>query len=406
MNLDVQRAYARLLLQTGLNLQPGQKLDIGWELPARDFVDLVTEEAYRLGAAYVNPRLNTPSVTRRRALHSTPQHLDFVPGWMKNYWDEIVRDDWAVLALYSTEDPDVMEGVPPATLGRIQAAIAGPRDAYRQAQMKSQFCWNVAAYPTDGWARQVLGAGASADDLWAVLVPILGLDEADPKASWKARIGTLNLRGSLLNDLKVDRVHFTGPGTDLTVGLMPASRWRGGDEQAGNGRRFAPNLPTEEVFTTPDWRRTEGTVVCTRPVEVMGAGVEGARFTFREGRVVDFDAAKNRDVLAQYLAQDAQANVLGEVALVDGSSRIFQSGRVFHNILFDENAACHIALGAGYPDAVDGGRDADSGALLAQGCNISQVHTDFMIGGPGINVDLVTADGRTVRALDRGTFVL
>jgi aminopeptidase len=398
------RAYARLLLQTGLNLQRGQKLDIGWELPQRDFVDLVAEEAYNLGAAYVNLRLNTPSLTRRRALNSRPEHLDFVPGWLSAYWDEIVRDDWAVLALVGAEDPDVLEGVPSSSLGRIQSALSGRRGAYLEAQVKSMFCWNVAAVPTDGWARQVLGPQASAADLWAVLVPILGLDEPDPAASWKHRIAVLNRRCTELGRLNIDRLHFTGPGTDLTVGLMAASRWRGGDEQAANGRRFAPNLPTEEAFTTPDWRRTEGVVACTRPVEVMGASVEGARFTFREGRVVDFNAVRNREVLGQYLGQDGQSNALGEVALVDGSSRIFQSGRVFHNILFDENAACHIALGSGYPDAVEGGREADTDTLMRWGCNVSRVHTDFMIGGPEVSVDAVTSDGRTVRLLDRGTF--
>jgi len=268
------------------------------------------------------------------------------------------------------------------------------------------FCWNVAAVATDGWARQVLGPGAAAADLWKELVPILGLDEADPAASWQKRIDVMARRRDLLDGLKIDSLRFTGPGTDLTVGLMPRSRFRGGDEKAANGRTFAPNLPTEEVFTTPDWRRTEGTAACTRPVEVMGAEVEGARFTFREGRVTAFEAAKNRDLLEKYLAQDGQANALGEVALVDGSSRIFRSGLVFHNILFDENAACHIALGSGYPDAVEGGRDLGTDDLKALGCNVSQVHTDFMIGGPEVSVDAVTADGKTVRVIEKGRFQL
>jgi len=405
-DLDFLRRYARLLLQTGVNLQVGQKLDIGWEPAHRAFVEVLVEEAYRLGAAYVNARLVTPSLTRARADRSRPEFLDFVPEGMVAHWKQIVDEDWAVLSLTGSEDPDAFEGVDPGALGRIQAGLGARRVAYVTAMMKSQFCWNVAAVPTDGWARQVLGPQASADDLWAVLVPIVALDEADPAASWRQRIDTLNRRTRALDGLKLDRLRFTGPGTDLTVGLMAQSRWRGGDEVAMNGRRFAPNLPTEEAFTTPDWRRTEGTAACTRPVEVLGAGVEGARFTFREGRVVDFDATKNRDVLAKYLTQDPQANALGEVALVDGSSRIFQSGRVFHNILLDENAACHIALGSGYPDAVEGGRDLDPEAQMALGCNVSRVHTDFMIGGPEVSVEGFTADGRSVPILDRGSFVL
>ena len=406
MNADRLRAYARLLLKTGVNLQPGQKLDVGWEPAHLPFVEVLTDEAYSLGAAYVNARLVTPSLTRRRALHSSPEHLDFVPGWLTPYWEELVRDDWAVVALTGAEDPAVMEGVDSGRLGRLQAAVGGRRRAYLEAMTKSKFCWNVAAFPTNGWAQQVLGRQAVAADLWAVLVPILGLDEPDPAASWQRRIAVLARRRALLNDLAIDRLRFTGPGTDLTVGLMPRSRWSGGDETAINGRRFSPNLPTEEVFTTPDWRRTEGTAACTRPVEVMGAEVENARFTFREGRVTTFQATKNQDVLGRYLTQDAQADALGEVALVDASSRIFQSGRIFHNILFDENAACHIALGSGYPDAVEGGRELDAEALKALGCNISQVHTDFMIGGPEVSVEAITSSGRTVTIMEKGTFRL
>ncbi len=404
MKETVLRAYARLLLKTGVNLQPGQKLEVAYEAPQREFFHLVAEEAYQLGAAFVSPRLLTPLLGRIRALHSGAEHLDFVPGWMTAYWDELVRDDWAVISLTGAENPDVLEGVDSSRLGRVMAAFGAKRATYLEALTKSMFCWNVAAIPTLGWAHQVLGPQATVDDLWAVLVPILGLDEPDPAASWQKRIATMSSRCRALGDMHIDKLHFTGPGTDLTVGLMPVSRWRGGEETAANGRKFAPNLPTEEVFTTPDWRRTEGVAACTRPVEVMGAGVEGACFTFREGRVVDFDATKNREVLAKYLTQDGQSDALGEVALVDGSSRIFRSGHVFHNILFDENAACHIALGSGYPDAVEGGRELAGEKLLELGCNVSRVHTDFMIGGPEVSVDAVTSDGRTVRLIDKGSF--
>lgn len=405
MNQESLAGYARLLLKTGVNLQPGQKLDIGWEMAHRPFVEVLVDEAYRLGAAYVNLRLNTPQFVRARVEHSAPQHLDFVPGWMTGYWDELVKDDWAVISLTGPENPEALEGVDPSLTGRLQAALGSRREAYFEALTKSFFCWNVAAVPTDGWARQVLGPEARADDLWQVLTPILDLDTVDCAERWAVRIQALNRRCRRLQDAALTSIHFEGPGTDLTVGLMSKSRWRGGDEVTPRGRRFAPNLPTEEVFTTPDWRLTEGTVVCTRPVEVMGASVEGARFVFRQGRVVEASASKNQALLERYLGQDSQSNALGEVALVDGSSRIFQSGRIFHNILFDENAACHIALGSGYPDAVEGGREASSDELLSWGCNVSRVHTDFMIGGPEVSVVGRTVDGKILPLLDHGKFV-
>jgi len=406
MNQETLRAYAKLLLITGVNLQPGQKLMVTCNPAQRGFVAVLMEEAYGLGAAYVFPRVSFDEWTRVRIDNSPEEHLDTVPGWFVPWFRELLDDDWAYLYLDGSEDPSVLDGADAERMSRMDRAQRNQRGFFLEAQQRSQFCWCVAAVPTDGWARQVLGHQSTAADLWKVLVPIYGLDEPDPAASWRQRLATLDRRGSILDALQIRSLRFTGPGTDLTVGLMPRSRWGGGPDTARNGRVFAPNLPTEEVFTTPDWRKTEGFVQATRPVEVMGTEVEEARFTFHEGRVIAFDAARNRDILGRFLSQDSQANALGEVALVDASSRIFQSGRIFHSILFDENAACHIALGSGYPTTVEGGRDLSTDELMALGCNVSRVHTDFMIGGAEVNVDAVAGDGKTVRLIEKGRFLL
>jgi aminopeptidase len=398
------QAYARLLLTTGLNLQAGQKLRVSFRPEQRLFVRILTEEAYGLGAAYVFPQPLFDELTRARVDASGPLNLDFVPGWMEAQDREMIDNDWALLSLLGYEDTDVYQGVDSVRMSRMDSALQARRKYYREATMADRVCWCLAAVPTDGWARQVLGPNATAEDLWAVFVPIYGLDLADPPAFWKRKLEVLAARAASLTALNLDRIRFTGPGTDLSVGLVSGSSWEGGEFVSERGRKFAANLPTEEVYNTPDWRRTEGTVTVTRPVEVLGTEVEGAKFTFRNGRVVVFSASKNQDVLKQFLDRDGQANALGEVALVDGSSAIFQSQKVFHNILFDENAACHIALGAGYTTNVPGAENLDEAGRIAAGCNVSQVHVDFMIGSPEITVEAFTSDGQVHRLIDRGRF--
>lgn len=396
MREDQLRAYARLLLQTGVNLQRGQRLAVTFSPDHRAFVRVLWDEAYRLGASYVHPRPVYDDLARIRVDRSEPDGLDEVPAWQTEQDRVIVDQDWATLALVGSDDPHAFDGADPARLGRLEQAAALKNAAYRQAMMRFRFRWSVAAFPTPCWARQVLGPSAGADDLWNLLVPIYALDQPDPVAFWNQKLRRLQDRAESLNRLALDALHFEGPGTDLRVGLLPGSRWIAGGETSPSGHFYAPNLPTEEAFTTPDWRRTEGRVAVTRGVEVSGVEVEGARFTFREGRVVDFEASRGREVLGQFLTQDGQANAVGEIALVDASSAVAASGQTFHSILFDENAACHLALGAGYPSAVREESD---------GVNVSQVHTDFMIGSPEVSVTGLGRDGRRVPLLVNGRFV-
>jgi aminopeptidase len=251
--------------------------------------------------------------------------------------------------------------------------------------------WTGVAFPTEGWATQVFGE-PDLERLWEAVAYCTRLDEADPVQAWQEHVERLDRRSRALNALGVDRLHFRGPGTDLTVGLLDASTFVCALFETAAGLRHVPNIPTEEVFTTPDARRTEGVVTSTKPLAVAGTVVRELRLTFDGGRVTDVSAAEGADVVRGQIESDPDAGRLGEVALVDGTSRVGKTGLTFFDTLYDENAACHIAYGAAIPIAHTA--DADP-----EGVNVASVHTDFMIGGPEVDVDAITSDGRVVPIL-------
>lgn len=405
--LDYTR-YAELLIKSGINLQKGQNLIIRYHAGGTLLARKCAETAYENGAGCVELKLQDTHILKSRiaAQVGNENALGVSPGWMEAFQDTVLDEGWGYLALESYEDVGLLADSDQNSLKIYEQLQQEKMRRFRDAVTSHKISWCVAGVPGPAWAERVLGKEKSTADLWRVLRPILLLDRDDPASAWKEKAETLTERSDKLNSLKLDALHFTGEGTDLTIGLLNSSTWMGGSEESG-GRINMPNIPTEEVFTTPDRLRCNGVVRVTRPVEVRGTLVKGALLTFKDGILVDFDAAEGRDALAGYVETDPGACRLGEVALVGEDSPIAASGLIFGSILFDENASCHIALGSGYISCIAGGDELDTDEKKeAAGCNVSLVHRDFMIGSPTINVTGTDRDGRETPLIRAGKILI
>ena len=399
-------AWVALALDAGLHVGEGTRLRVIGAMPHRALMHAVAEGAYRRGASLVRLEYNDPRLARIRVDASRDGHLDEVPLILRREAEVFTAELWSSLLIVGDEDPDAMEGADELRLARVQRARGKAYSALRAAQMSSRFAWCVMPAATDAWAKKALGVAAGADDLWAVLVPILRLDRPDPAAELRAHMESLGTRALALDALRLRELRFEGPGTDLRVALAPESRWVGGADRTPGGAPFMPNIPTEETFSTPDFRGTEGRAALTRPVRILGSLVEGGHLRFEKGRVVEASADRGGAALEGFLGTDEGSRRIGEVALVDSANPIGRSGVVFDSALIDENAACHIALGAGYDPGFDGSAEWSEEEKGSQGFNVSLVHEDLMIGGPEVDVTGVDASGREVALMRRGSFVL
>jgi aminopeptidase len=305
-------------------------------------------------------------------------------------------DGNALIMIAGDPEPTLLADLDPSRVGKARAIKA------LEAQLASQNArtvnWAIAAYPTAGQAQQMFGE-PDVERLWAAYQTAVRLDQEDPVAAWQAHSEKLIARSKQLDDHAFDAIRFSGPGTDLMVGLLPGARWMGGGGETVDGIFHVANLPTEEVFTAPDWRRTEGTVRSTRPLALAGMIVEGLELRFEAGKAVEVRASVGADTVTAQMDSDDFGRALGEIALVDGESAVGKTGLTFFDTLFDENAACHIAYGAAVTFGIDGLDGLSPDELRARGINVSNVHTDFMIGGPEVAVDGITKDGTAVPIL-------
>jgi aminopeptidase len=390
-------AYARLALEVGVNLVPGQELQIDAYVEHAPLARVVTQAAYAAGARYVDVYY-FDAYERRAHVELAPEEaLGWTPPWLLQRAEEGEAGRGAGLLIAGEPEPELF-----ADLDAERVVRGGRMRALRELYVRQAVAGalNVSIIPgaTAGWARAVFGE-ADVDRLWQALAVVLRLDEPDPVDAWRERVRQLEERAAALTERQFDAIRFRGTGTDLTVGLLPGSIWQGGTDRTSWGHEYVHNLPTEEVFTTPDRRRTEGIVRATRPLALRGTVVHGLELRFVGGCAVDVRAESGGEVVRTQLATDEGARYLGEVALVDESSRVGRSGLVFLHTLLDENATCHLAYGAAYAEVVQGAEELTSEGRLACGVNDSSLHEDFMIGGPEIEVDGLEASGRAVPLL-------
>jgi aminopeptidase len=388
---DRLERYADLLVNFGANVQPGQILDIGSGLGKEELTRAITASAYKRGAKFVDVYYWDPHLKRERVLYAADEVLDFVPAWYGERTLQLGEERAATISLSGPVEPHLYDDLDPERLGRD----VFPRVKEWTAVINQRTVnWCVAPGPSAKWAQLVhpgLEPDAALEKLWEQVVHVCRLDEDDPEGAWRQRSDALKGVAERLTARSFDAIHLEGPDTDLTIGLLPTSRWIGGGEETVDGIPHMANLPTEEVFTTPDPQRVDGIVRASKPLYSQGRIIEGLTVRFEGGRAVQIDADSGADTLRAMTAHDEGGTLLGELALVDREGRIGPLETVFYDTLLDENAASHLALGGAY--------ESGAGEEDRERVNRSSIHLDFMVGSAEVDVTGVTRDGERVPVL-------
>ena len=403
---DLLERYARLVIRVGINLEPGREVAVRAMIEHAPLVRALVKAGYEAGARRVEVDYEDPEVLRSQIGLAPDEAVGTAPRWMFERLDD-VREQRRAQVFVIGFSPDMFGGLDAARVARSFPAPAALRDAIGKLRDSKARPWTLVACATASWATQVYGE-PNLERLWQALAHVCRLDEPDPVAAWQTHIGNLEARAALLNERRFDAVRFRGPGTDLTVGLLPQSRWYGGASKTNDNLRYVPNLPTDEVYTSPDRRRADGVVRATRPVGLSNATiVRDLELVFRDGAIVQVTASDGEaDVRAELDAYEG-ARHLGEIALVDHRSRVGELDTLFYNVLLDENAACHVAYGASilgaFEDLPEGLSDDE---LRAMGVNRAHVHTDLMVGSDEVEVDGLHSGGDAVPLLRGGVWQL
>ena len=400
------KKYAKLLAKVGLNVKKGQTVFIGAGLDQPEFVAMVVEECYKAGASEVYVEWSYQPVDKISSQYRTLESLSELKPWAKAKW-EFKAKNYSCRLFIESEDPDGMNGVDQNKMSAARRAMYPQIKPFRLA-MENRHQWCIAAVPGKEWAKKVfpnLSEKKAVEEMWKVILHTSRADGKNPVKAWKEHNADLDARCEYLNNLGLQYLEYkSANGTDFTVELNPEGRFAGGKEKTLKGRIFNPNIPTEEVFTSPLAGRAEGIVYSTKPLSYMGELIENFSLRFENGKVVEAKAEKGEALLKEMVSMDEGAGKLGEVALIPYNSPISESGVLFYNTLFDENASCHLALGSGFNECLKGYENYTDEECKKRGINESMIHVDFMIGARDMSIVGVTASGDRVQIFKDGNW--
>lgn len=399
------KKYARLIAETGVNVQDNHTVVLQISVDQAPLARLITEEAYRLGAAEVIVQWSDETIQREFLAHAATDRIENLPQYKIDQTDDWIAKGASRISVVSS-NPDALAGVDAQRVAAFQAANGKALVNLRKATQANKVSWTVVAAASEGWAAKVFPELATSEEqvdaLWNEIFKTTRIYEENPVIAWDIHDKKLQEKAAELNEQQFTALHYTAPGTDLTIGLPKNHLWEGAGSYNARGEEFMANMPTEEVFTAPDSRRVDGYVSSTKPLSYAGTIISGMKFTFKDGKVVDFSAEQGEEALKNLLAIDEGAKHLGEVALVPDPSPISQSGLIFYNTLFDENASNHLAFGSAYAFNLQGGTEMSEEELAEAGLNRSQTHVDFMVGSDKMNIDGIKEDGTIVPVFRNG----
>ncbi|WP_433954466.1 aminopeptidase [Enterococcus lactis] len=401
---ELLKKYARLIAETGVATEKGHTVVLQISVDQAPLARLITQEAYKLGAAEVIVQWTDDQIQREFLLHAATDRIEDVPQSKIVQADEWLEKGASRISVVSA-DPDAFAGVDSHRVATYQAAAGKALMNLRKATQANKVSWTVVAAAGKQWAAKVfpdLPEEEQVDALWDQIFKTTRVYEEDPVLAWKKHDEKLAKKAEELNQEQFSALHYTAPGTDIIIGLPKNHLWEGAGSYNARGEKFMANMPTEEVFTAPDSHRVDGYISSTKPLSYAGTIISGMKFTFKDGKVVDFSAEQGEDVLEKLLDTDEGARRLGEVALVPDPSPISQSGIIFFNTLFDENASNHLALGSAYAFSVKGGTEMSDEELAEAGLNRSQTHVDFMVGSDKMDIDGIREDRSTVPIFRNG----
>ena len=403
LNKNLEK-YADLIVNTGLGLHAGDKLSIRMSEYSLPLARLVAKKAYENGVSDVRLEFSDDTILLDRFLHAPEEAFEKFPEYQVDYNENLFKDDYHVLGLYAP-NPDLLKPADPARIAQWQKVAGKAMKRIQNYTMQNKVKWCVTAVACPAWAAAAfpeLAEEEAMQKLWENIFKATRVDQDDPIQAWEKHDQELKKHETFLNEARFDTIRYEGPGTDLVVGMVKNHVWKGGSGYSQKGDRFFPNIPTEEVFSMPDADRVDGTLRATMPLSVRGQIVDDFHFTFKDGKVVDYDAKVGKQILDDLLETDEGAKHLGEIALVADNSPISNTGILFKNTLFDENASCHFALGAAYSENLEGAAARSSEENRKLGMNDSIIHVDFMVGAKDVTVTGIKADGIEIVLLKDG----